>query len=154
MYRNILVPLDGSSLAECVLPHVEAIARSCQPARVVLAKVVDSDRLPIVSESWGPKLQAKLKSAREHMEADEKDQASAYLEGIKKRLNLGPAVETATIEGARPAESLLDYALDNGIDLIVIATHGRSGLSRWVYGSVAENILLGVSSPIFLVKPG
>lgn len=155
MYNKVLVPLDGSKLAECVLPHVQAILRGCQPSRIILAQVVDGERLPIVSESWGPPLQAKLEEAREAAEASERSSAEEYLSGVKNRLNPNSSVEITTIEGEHVAETILDYAAANEIDLIIIASHGRSGVSRWLRGSVADRILHGGCLPILMVHaPG
>ncbi len=154
MYQKVLVPLDGSQLAECVLPHLEALVKGCRPAQVVLARVLDSERLPIASESWGARLQARLERAREAAESQERSQAEQYLSDVEKRLKLG-AAEKAVIEGVDVAEALLEYAKANGVDLIVIASHGRSGVSRWLWGSVADRILHGGCVPVLMVRaPG
>ena len=73
--------------------------------------------------------------------------------GKEKQLkDISISVRSEVLVG-KAADEIVDYANKNPFNLIVMATHGRSGLSRWVYGSVAENVLLGVSSPIFLVRP-
>ena len=80
--------------------------------------------------------------------------AKEYLAGVEKRLKDSNirSVRSEVLVG-RAADEIVDYAKKNPFNIIVMATHGRSGLSRWVYGSVAGNVLQGVSSPVFLVKP-
>ena len=76
-----------------------------------------------------------------------------YLRGVEKRLSdAGLKVRSEVLMGD-PANELIKYADRNPFNLIAMSTHGRSGLGRWVYGSVADRILHGVSSPIFLVRP-
>ena len=82
-----------------------------------------------------------------------KEEAKKYLAGLEEQLkNKGIDVQSEVPVG-RGADEIINYADKNPFTLIVMATHGRSGLSRLVYGSVAEDVLLGVSNPLFLVKP-
>ena len=149
---RFLVPLDGSELAELVLPHVEALAkqRSTEPVEVVLVRVCEPLVLPAVtapeaSLNWG-------KMAGEHM-VKCRQSAEKYLSKIEKRFEgIGAGVSSVVLEG-QPADGIIDYANKNRFDLVVMATHGRSGISRWAYGSVAGKVLLGTSSPVFLVRP-
>ena len=148
----MLVPLDGSKLAESVLPHVEALAkqRGVGVVDVVLLRVYEPPVIPsdypegIMPISW-----------EEHVEqerAKSKLACEQYLAGVEKQLKgVGLTVRSEVLVG-KPADEIIDYANRNPFNLIVMATHGRSGLSRWAYGSVAEKVLLGVSSPLFLVR--
>jgi nucleotide-binding universal stress UspA family protein len=78
---------------------------------------------------------------------------SEYLAGVQKRLeDLGLRAQSVVLQG-KPAEEIADYANDNPVNLIMMSTHGRSGISRWAYGSVADKVLLGVCSPVFIVRP-
>ena len=79
--------------------------------------------------------------------------ASEYLAGVAKRLKDSGISARSEVLTGKAADAIVDYANKSPFNLIVMTTHGRSGLSRWVYGSVAENVLQGVSSPLFLVKP-
>ena len=150
MYHKIMVTLDGSELAECVLPQVEAIATGCGVSTVVFVRAVEPIKLPdgeiriILDES-------KLKN----MESERKTYAQQYLDHLVGRLKFGASkLETKVIVGPA-AESLADFAEKNEFDLIVIATHGRSGVSRWVWGSVADRILRAVCVPVLMVRaPG
>ncbi len=82
-----------------------------------------------------------------------KQVAAEYLTGVEKRLKDSHISVRSEVPVGKAADEIINYIKKNPFCLIVMATHGRSGLSRWVYGSVAESVLLGVSSPIFLVKP-
>jgi nucleotide-binding universal stress UspA family protein len=148
MYQKILVPLDGSELAECVLPHVEALAGGCEVKTVVFARVVEPIHPPTGDWVMEPEQIKKL-------EGEHKRAAEEYLRKIAaKAAPAGASVETAVLRGA-PAESLADYAAKNQADLIIIATHGRSGVSKWVWGSVADRILRSACVPVLMVRaPG
>jgi nucleotide-binding universal stress UspA family protein len=127
---TMLVPLDGSKLAESVLPHVEALAkqRGAKP-EVVLVRAFE----PL---STGPGREA----------------PQQYLSGIEQRLSAaGLTVRSEVLEGD-PAKEIVDYANEKPINLVVMATHGRSGIGRWAYGSVADKVLRRASRPVFLVR--
>lgn len=153
--KTMLVPLDGSELAESVLPHVEVLAkqRGTEPVDVVLLRVSEPPAMPTSYEpefsgvplNWGEYVQQE--------EARRKRAAEEYLTRVEKRLkDSNISVRSEVLKG-KAADEIVDYANKHPFDLIVMATHGRSGLSRLVYGSVAANLIYGVSNPIFLVKP-
>jgi len=146
MYKKMLVPLDGSELAEEVLPHVETLAkqRADELVDVVLLTVLE---FQILSTSYyGKRLQ-------EQEELEYRKRAEQYLAGVEIRLvKRGLRVKSEVLQG-KPADEIVDYVNRNHFNLIVMATHGLSGLARWAYGSVADRVLHGVSSPIFLVRP-
>ncbi len=149
MYQKVLVPLDGSELAECVLPHVEAIARGCDSVGIVFARVVEPFHLPGVAKySFAAR-------GIDQMEAAELADAEDYLKRISDRYaRSGLQVHTELLKG-KVAETIVEYAEKNGADLIVIATHGRSGVSRWVWGSVADRVLHASCVPVLMVRaPG
>ena len=149
MYRKIMVPLDGSPLAECVLPHVEAIAGGCPVRELVLLRVVEPERVYSVSNS---PIDPNLAAARE---SERRKEAEDYLHAVADRLDEpGLVCEVKSIVG-RVAESLADYCIDHNVDLIIIATHGHSGVTRWVRGSVADKILRSSSIPVLVIRaPG
>ena len=148
MYQKVLVPVDGSELAECVLPHVEAIAKGCQPKKVILIRVVETG---FIRSGWDEyPIRADVDRLTESVE---KPAAEDYLKQLAGRLKLdGVSVETEVTMG-KPAETIADYAVHNEIDLIVIATHGRSGVGRWVMGSVADRVLRSACVPVLMVRP-
>jgi nucleotide-binding universal stress UspA family protein len=149
MYRKIMVPLDGSPLAECVLPHVEAIAGGCPVRELVLVRIVEPERIYSVSDS---PIDPNLAAARE---SERRKTAEDYLHSVAARLDEpGLICEIKTFVG-RVAESLVDYCVADEIDLIIIATHGHSGVTRWVRGSVADKILRTSTIPVLMIRaPG
>ena len=147
MYQKIMVPLDGSKLAEVVLPHVEAIAKGCRAGNVILVRVVEPMLKP-TGDDYFP-----LEEDRKLLKFDRKAAAKDYLNQLVRRLKWdGVNIQAEVIVG-KAAESLIDYAEKNGVDLIAIATHGRSGISRWVWGSVADRILHSARTPVLVVRP-
>lgn len=150
MYQRIMVPLDGSELAECVLPHIEAIATGCKVVDVVFVRVVEPVRIP----SGGDSVVFSAEDLK-RIEAEQVADAENYLSQLVSRLNYrGANLETKVLEG-RAAESLAEYTEKNGIDLVIIATHGHSGVSRWVWGSVADRMLRSSCVPVLMVRaPG
>lgn len=142
MYEKILVPLDGSALAECVLPHVKAIAAGRGTGQVVLLRVVEP--LPAGTP---PAIDFELVQKAGVKAAEE------YLARIKAELSKeGLNVEAKVLTG-RPAETITEFAQRNKVDLITLATHGRSGISRWVFGSVADKLVRSSSAPVLLIRP-
>ncbi len=153
--KTILVPLDGSELAESVLPHVEALVkqRSTEPLDVVLLRVCEP---PATPSYYAPELSGVPLNWGEYIQQEmlrDKQVANEYLAGIEKRLRASNINVRSEVLAGRASEEIIDYVSKNPFSLIVMATHGRSGLKRWVYGSVAEHLLLGVPSPILLVRP-
>lgn len=146
--RTMLVPLDGSELAESVLPHVEVLSKQqgAETMDIVLLSVCEPTLLP----SYYP---LAIPLNPEDHAAKCKQANKQYLAKIEKRLKkAGLRVRSEVLMG-KPAETIVDCANTTRSNLIVMATHGRSGPSRWVYGSVAEKVLHGVAVPIFLVRP-
>ena len=148
-----MVPLDGSKLAECVLAHVEGFITGCQVSSIVFVRVVEPaptkfDDTAAISSSSREKL---IENTR-RIEEDRKSAAGQYLEGVAGRLKPeGVILKTEVLIG-RVADSLADYTETNEIDLILIATHGRSGISRWVRGSIADRILRFSRVPVLMVR--
>ncbi len=151
MYKKIMVPLDGSKLAECVLPHVDTIVKGCVAPEVVLVQAVEPIAIPYGRETAEIASLEQLKAFEVH----NKVEAEKYLRKTAVRLNKAGISAKGNVIYGKAAEALTEFANKNGIDLIVIATHGRSGVSRWVWGSVADRILHSASVPILMVRaPG
>jgi len=153
--KNLLVPLDGSELAESVLPHVEAIAkqRDAESLDVVLLRISELPAIPTYygTDISGPSIDWGNYTQQETIRR--KKSAEEYLAGIAERLKENKInVTTKVIEG-KAKDEIVTYANDHPYSIVIMASHGRSGLSRLVYGSVAANLLQGVSNPIFLIKP-
>ena len=150
MYQKILVPLDGSGLAECVLPHVESIAKGCGVQNVVFLRVVEPFQAPS-GEARSIFTDEEIK----RIDSENKATAENYLNQLVNRTKYdGVNIQTDMISG-RAADSIAEYATKNEVDLIIIATHGRSGISRWVWGSVADRLLRSSCVPVLMVRaPG
>jgi nucleotide-binding universal stress UspA family protein len=127
-FDTILVPLDGSPLAERALPYAEmlALARAGDPGHIVLVRVLEED--------------------------DTEAEASEYLVAIAERLRKrGLESEIDTARG-KPGGEIVAEVGRRGAETVVMATHGRSGLGRWVYGSVAESVLDRAAVPVLLAR--
>ncbi|MFN2127057.1 MAG: universal stress protein [Anaerolineales bacterium] len=147
MYEKIMVPLDGSELAECVLPHVEVFIKGCHVSNVVFVRVVEP-----VTEPSGISIGTQKWRERE---STRKSAAKDYLDQIKHRLSYEGTELYSEVLVGRVADSLADYTEKNNIDLILIATHGRSGVTRWARGSIADKILRFSDIPVLMVRaPG
>ena len=150
MYQKVMVPLDGSELAECVLPHVAAITERGGVRDVFFVRVVEPFNLmPVRGEP------AFTDEEIAQIDAKSKVAAEKYLGELVSRVSYGTAKIHQEVLLGKTAESLVDYALNHKVDLIAIATHGRSGLSRWVWGSIADRILRHAHVPVLMVRaPG
>ncbi len=147
MYKKILVPLDGSELAECVLPHVESFKNRFPESHFVFVHVLIPIAAYLNQESYSGSVD-KLKI----MESARITDAQDYLTRVIDRLSADAAKFDTDVLVGRAADKLAGYAEKNEVDLIIIATHGRSGVSRWVRGSVAEKILHSSNVPVLMVR--
>jgi len=156
MYKKILVPLDGSELAECVLPHVETIVKGCQVPEVIFIRVVEPSPMPSTATDLGTVYtKADAEETRLKMDSLNMADAQGYLDGITSQHKFGAARNRDVVLVGKAAETVAEYAEKNGVDLIVIATHGRSGVSRWVWGATADKILRSACVPMLMVRaPG
>jgi nucleotide-binding universal stress UspA family protein len=152
MYKKILVPLDGSKLAESVLPHVESLAKCSAGAEVMLVSVTERVSGFRVMDDYSQPTGERL--APEAVGKYDK-QARKYLDRIAKTLtDKGIKVMTEVLMG-KPADEITFFAVNGGYDLIVMASHGRSGPSRWTHGSVAERVFRSNCAPLLMVQaPG
>jgi nucleotide-binding universal stress UspA family protein len=153
MYNKIMVPLDGSDLAECVIPHVAAITTGCKITDVVFVRVVNPIHLPASVPARGEF--GFSENERRKLEEQQKQTAETYLKQIVENTRLEGAVLGYEVLAGKVADTLAQWAEKNGVDLIVIASHGRSGVSRWVLGSVADRVLRSACVPVLMIRaPG
>jgi nucleotide-binding universal stress UspA family protein len=140
MFDKILVPLDGSLLAETVLPHIVTLARIYK-SHITLLRVLDPQGVPTISGS------------SDHLEWQIiKAEAKAYLKNLTDRLqevDLHPEIHI--MEGSA-AESVLEFAADCDINLIVLSSHGQSGISGWNVSSVVQKIILRARTSVMIVR--
>jgi nucleotide-binding universal stress UspA family protein len=157
MYKKILVPLDGSELAECIEPHVGSIVTGCHVPEVYFVRVVEPVHLPVGTETDGGGVFTEKDAEKIRKETDSRNltEAERYLSDFVGRHKFENARVQTVILGGKPAETIAEYAEKNGCDLIVMASHGRSGISRWVRGSTADKILRSACVPVLMVRaPG
>jgi nucleotide-binding universal stress UspA family protein len=137
MFKKILVPLDGSKLAEKILPQVEQLVEFSQ-AEVVVVQVVQSYKVE-------PKEEREEKAK---LTAD----AQGYLDKIAGRLLKKGVQAKAVVTYGKDAIQICDYARKNKFGLIAMSTHGRSGLSRWALGSVADKVVSCSDVPVMIFR--
>lgn len=143
MFRNILVPLDGSELGESALLQAVDIAR-CTGAALTLIRVPDHPMMEYYIDQ--PVVLADLRS-------QDAERARDYLDSLAGRLRQdGLNVITRVMDGP-VADAILDVAANEDVDLIAMATHGRSGLGRFLLGSVADRVTSHANVPVILVRP-
>ena len=142
MYKRILVPLDGSALAKRALDEAEKLAKFFS-AEIILFQVV-----PFMPIYGSPELVTPF-----IVDEKQKESAERYLftlaEELKKREF---KVTTMVRTGQQVALEIIDYAKESGTDLIVMCTHGRSGITRWMLGSVAQKVLSRSETPVLLIR--
>jgi nucleotide-binding universal stress UspA family protein len=148
MYQKILVPLDGSELAECALPHVINLVKDGSAGEVIILNVFSAHNNFMPSEfNCGGLGYAELKKRV-------MDFSIKYLADVESRFSAkGIKVKTQSLESIRPAKVIADYAREMGIDLIIIATHGYTGLEKLMFGSVALEVLHNSHVPVLLIRP-
>lgn len=147
--QQILVPLDGSALAENILPHAEVMARSSACGLLLLHVITPSETNQ--TRLWSAAAPADL---RRQWEEEDLTRIHSYLAALAARLQAeGLHVRTEVLTEPDPAEAIINRAAgDPAITLIALATHGRSGLSRWVFGSVAAKLLSVAPKPLLLLR--
>lgn len=146
MYKKILVPLDGSKAAECTLEHVKQLSKIGAIGEVVLIQVIESP-LP----SYWTAVRVDL---FEQIEAEWGEHAKGYLKGIQSQLSSeGIESRTEILESYKASPAIVQYAKENDIDLIIIASQGHSGVMHWVFGSVALKVLHDSPVPVLLIRP-
>jgi nucleotide-binding universal stress UspA family protein len=145
MYSRILVPLDGSGRAEAILPHAEELAR-CHGAELLLLQVVEPAPVVVTAFEGQP-----IPPLPEDMEA-RLSEAETYLNGLVGEMrNRGVQCRMLVVQGPI-VESVIGAANGHNVDLIAMASHGRSGLSRVFYGSVAAGVLQRIDRPLLLIR--
>ncbi len=148
MYKRILVPLDGSGLAEKALSHAKTMATACGPSELDLMFVVEPLGKSVV--------EAYADEDKEYFsQSDKKAQAwgNNYLKKVSQSLKKDSITSKTFVLVGKPADTILDFAAENSIDLIIMSSHGRSGFNRWAFGSVAEKVLKTSKSPVLIFKP-
>lgn len=142
MFNHLLVPLDGSELAEAALPMVLAIAERFD-SKITLLRVINPPYYASAGHDYAG------------FNAALRQEGVAYIEAQQKKLQeAGFHVQVRLMEGDFIADTILDVADMLEVDAIAMSTHGRGGIRRWVFGSVADKVLQHARIPILLVRAG
>jgi nucleotide-binding universal stress UspA family protein len=144
--RRVLIPLEGSTLSEAAIePALELGALF--GASFTLLRVI---AFPMVAASYLPEMVQTSRSIVKEAETE----ARAYLERVRSSLDDGSRqIDIDVVVNQQPARGILDYAAANNVDLVSIATHGRSGVERTLIGSTADKVIRGANTPILIVRP-
>jgi len=154
VFKKILVCLDGSRLAEQILPYATEEALHFD-SRMILMQVVPPPTTMVTPGVPGVPAVAVPVSPKARVEASQKEEsaARAYLESAAKLIRAkGLKVDAVTLQGP-VGETIVSYAKENKIDLIALATHGRSGLGRAVMGSIADYVVKESGLPTLIIRP-
>ncbi len=145
LVKKILLPLDGSKIGEAAIAHAEALARALG-AEIVLFHVVQPVTVWVGGE---------VDEAGAAMVLDEEGQkasASAYLDDVVKPIKERGLSVSIVMGSGPPADCIIDYAEANAIDLIAMSSHGRSGIGRWVFGSVTDKVLHTGDTAVLVIR--
>ncbi len=148
MYKKVLVPLDGSELAECALNHVKSLSKDGSIGEVTILNIIKID-IP-----W-----LRGEDERKHFDINkirEKvlNSSQKYLADVESRLSSeGIKVKIESLEANRPAHAIIEYAQKNSMNMIVIATHGYTGMKGMMMGSVALGVIHQSHVPVLLIRP-
>jgi nucleotide-binding universal stress UspA family protein len=144
MYKKILVPLDGSSRGEAILPHVAELA-ACFEAEIILLRVYEPDFSLV--DPYGHPLEF-----YEALQEKWQDEVVAYLASVKEKLSQKGLRVRTLVEKGPVVSMIINVAERESADLIAMSSHGRTGLARVFYGSVAAGVLHQVDRPLLLVR--
>lgn len=167
MFKKIIVPCDGSELAQdSVFPHVEELAKATG-AEVIIVRVVPvpAGRSSTAFRAAAPEMPISLPETPEDARVARhpifKDQEIASAEAEARHSvaraqamlhEKGISARSEVLLG-RPADEIIEYAKEQNADLIVMCSHGRSGIGRWVFGSVTDKVLRGAETPVLIIRP-
>jgi len=142
MYDHVLVPTDGSAGMERVVDHAASLARKHE-ATLHALYVVNTAGLSNLP------METSMESVSEGL----REEGETALEAVARQVPEAVSLQRSTVEGA-PAGEIVDYATGEGCDLIVMGTHGRSGVDRLLLGSVAERVVRRSPVPVLTVRVG
>jgi nucleotide-binding universal stress UspA family protein len=144
MYKTILVPMDGSKRAETILPHVEQLARQ-NNARVVFIEVLEPNAAMVTPYDMVPYIDAEALEQR-------KAEAANYLAGLVGEFREKGIDAKQYVEQGPVVRTILDVADRESAEIVAMASHGRTGLARVFYGSVAAGVLAAADRPLLIVR--
>ncbi len=142
MYRKILVPMDGSKVAEGVLPHAKALAFS-EGAELILLTVSANPALDFAFSDPG------LAQSAVH---EQEERSKTYIAAIENDLKAAGFKTSSLLRVGAVADVILEVADELQVDVIAMSTHGRTGPARWLLGSIAERVLHNSKVPVLLIR--
>ncbi len=142
-YKKILVSLDGSALAEAALPHAQTLA-SDEDAQIILLRV-SAD--PAAEFSFSDP------SIADNLIQEMEVETLSYMQSVRGKLQKAGFRTSFLIRQGAIAETILQVAAEINADVIVMSTHGRSGVKRWLLGSVADRVVTHSEVPVMLIRP-
>lgn len=147
MYQHIMIPLDGSPLAEAALPYALELARRFE-SKVTLIRILLPASQRFTQLGTAQDVQVMMELHKKEQEA-----SRSYLKQMEGSLSQqGYKISSQVIEGIPIADHIIDEARALEVDTIVMSTHGRTGVGRLLFGSVAENVLRQADMPVLLVR--
>jgi nucleotide-binding universal stress UspA family protein len=144
LIRRILLPLDGSIVGETALPYAETLAQGLGSELVLFHVIKPSVPIGIEFPTMSNVYEEELEQARAS--------AVVYLDKVEKALQDKGVSTSRAIDLGPPADHIVDYAAANAIDLIAMSTHGRSGVGRWVFGSVTDKVLHAGNTTVLTIR--
>ena len=142
MYKKILVPLDGSKVAEGVLPHAKSLAYS-EGAELILLTVATNPAMDIIFSDPG---------IAEAAIQEQQDKSKEYISKVEEGLKADGFRVSILMRIGSVAETILGVSDELGVDLIAMSTHGRTGAARWLLGSIAERVVHNSNIPVLLIR--
>lgn len=146
MFNKILAPLDGSPLSECSIEHVKTIATGCHAAEVVFLTVMEPEHNAYWSAQGDPDLETRQKGIQ-------RKNAENYIAKVAADARKGGLNAKGLVLDGDPADVIVKFAGENGIDFIVMSTHGYSGVTRFALGSVTDKVLRTAAAIVMVVSP-
>jgi len=145
-YKKILVPLDGSEISEGAIEHAEHICKCDKIDYIIILRVFE----PILVDARDM-LEAERAA---ELQSKKEEEAKGYLKKVEKRLkDKGLPVKTIFEYGMDPAAKILEVAKKENADIIVMCSHGKSKVLHWMFGSVANRVLMRTPIPVLVVVP-
>jgi nucleotide-binding universal stress UspA family protein len=148
---TVLAPLDGSKVAESIFPHLKELHKQLPDNKldIVLMRVCEIFSPPI---SYPPPIAMSWEEYLDFEKARCKEICGNYLSEVQKKLSKYRLKTRTIVPEGNPAEKLISYVNKSSVDLVVMSTHGRTGISKWAFGSIAEKVLKGAGCPILLIR--
>ena len=146
LFKKILVPLDGSQIGEAAISHVQTLA-GLLLAQVVLLHVIEVTPLVVV-----PSIDFAYQPVPPEVQTEKMAAAQQYLDSAERILKENGINTSSAVISGSPASEIIKYAEKNNVELIAMSTHGRSGIGRWVFGSVTEKVLHAGNAALLTVR--